>query len=122
MLKKFLLVLSFLGMIPVFAGEVENALAQNKNVFLYLYTPKCGYCVKFDPKYHKLAKMYDKEYTFVKVDASTPYGFNILRQYNGRFVPYVLLLDPANKTVENIPPYCLMDNACTEIALKEFKK
>ena len=66
--------------------------------------------------------MYDKQYAFVKVDASTPYGYNIMRQYNGRFVPYVLLLDPQNKIAENVPPSCLMDNACVERALKEFKK
>ena len=122
MFKKCLLILSIIGMLPVFAGEVEDALAQNKNVFLYLYTPKCSYCVKFNPRYHKLSKVYDKTFTFVKVDASTPYGFNIMRQYNGRFVPYVLMINPKKRVVENIPPSCLLDAACTEEALKQFGK
>lgn len=122
MFKKFLLVLSIFCMLPVCAGELEDALDANKSVFLYLYSQKCGYCIKFNPIYHKLTKMYDKHYTFVKVDANTPYGFKLMREYRGGFVPFVLLIDPQHKTMNNIPPSCLTETVCVEKAMQTFNK
>lgn len=122
MFKKCLLILSIIGILPCFAGELENAFVKNDNVFLYLYTPQCGYCTKFTPRYNKLSKMYDKQYAFVKVDASSKYGYQLMSQYRGSFVPYVLLLNQKKKLALQLPPACLMDNACVENALKDFKK
>lgn len=107
-------------MLPVYAGELENALAKNKNVFLYLYTPSCGYCTKFSPRYDKLSKMYDGSYTFLKVDASTPYGYELMRKYGGRYVPYVLLLNQKANKAAQISPSCLMERDCVEGKLKDF--
>lgn len=121
MFKKLLLTLCLLGLMPVFAGELEDALAKNKAVFLYLYTPDCGYCTRFTPRYNKLAKMYDKKYTFVKLDASTMYGYKTFIKYGGRYVPYVLLIKPNNK-VKQVDTDCLAVNVCTEQALMNFAK
>lgn len=121
MLKRILSVLLILGCIPAFAGELENALAKNKNVFLYFYTPECGYCNKFLPRYNKLSKMYDKNYTFIKLDASTQYGHSVFRKFKGRYVPYVVLINYKNK-VAQIDPNCLMNTECSEQELMKFIK
>ncbi len=122
MFKKCLLtILLVLGFCPVFAGELEDKLAQGKRVFLYLYTPNCGYCKKFAPRYDKLSKMYDGQYNFVKIDASTLYGMKVMRMYNGMYVPYVLLLNPKDRSGVQISPSCLLDRDCIEKSMKEFK-
>lgn len=105
---------------PVFAGELENALTKNKSVFLYLYSENCTYCKMFLPRYKKLSAMYDKNYEFIKISTDTDYGINLLRKYNGRYIPYVVLLN--NKNVAQIQPDCLMDSACVEYEIKAFNK
>ena len=84
MLKKCLLILISMAFLPVFAGEVENAINKGNNVFLYLYTPDCSYCQKFSPRYDKLAKMYDGQYNFFKIDANTAYGRDLIVKYRGK--------------------------------------
>ena len=121
MFKKCLFILLIIGMLPVFAGELENALSKDKNVFLYLYTPSCGYCTKFSPRYEKLSKMYDGQYSFVKVDASTPYGYQLMSKYCVRYVSYVLLLSTKKNNGVQLAPSCLMDRECVEKSMKEFK-
>ncbi len=121
MLKKFIIILCLFSFIPVHAGELENALKQNKNVFLYMYTPECGYCQKFEPRYNKISKMYDKNYTFVKLNANTQYGYSIFRRFNGRGVPYVVLINSKNKA-NAVDYYCLMQTECTDKVLKKFIK
>ena len=121
MLKRYLLIILAFSILPVFSGELENAFSKNKNVFLYLYTPDCGYCTKFTPRYDKLSKMYDGQYSFVKIDASTPYGFQIMRKYGGRYVPYVLLLNPKKHNGVQLAPSCLTDRDCVERSMKDFK-
>ena len=120
MFKKCLLILLIISVLPVFAGELENALSKDKKVFLYLYTPDCGYCTKFTPRYDKLSKMYDGQYSFVKVDASTPYGYQLMRKYGGRYVPFVLLLNPKKHNGVQLAPSCLANRECVEKSMKEF--
>ena len=121
MFKRFLTLLFILGCIPVSAGELENALSQNKNIFLYFFTPECGSCSMFTPRYNKLSKMYDKHYTFIKLNASTQYGNSVFRKFRGRYVPYVVLINSKNK-VAQIDPSCLMNTECSERELMKFIK
>ncbi len=121
MLKKYLLIFLLVsGMLPAFTGELENAFLKDRNVFLYLYTSDCGYCTKFSPQYNKLSKMYDGQYSFVKVDASTPYGYQLMRKYGGRYVPFVLLLNPKKHNGVQLAPSCLANRECVEKSMKEF--
>ena len=100
------------------AGELETALQKNNNVFLYLYTADCGYCRTFSPVYNKLSGIYSGRFTFIKEDAAKPYGYELLRRYNGRYVPYVLLINPDKAQL--ITPACLSDNVCLETTIKNF--
>lgn len=118
MFKKCLLFLLLISSLPVYAGKLEDALKSKGKVFLYLYTPDCGYCTKFSPRYDKLSKMYGERCAFLKVDASTPYGYELMKKYKGRYVPYVLLIN-SNKA-EVVTPSCLSDNACIENEIRNF--
>jgi len=121
MLKKILVLLSFVFILPAFAGTFEDALKTGDYVFLYLYTPNCGYCTKFTPIYEKLEKS-NLNVKFVKVNANTLYGFNLMRNFGARYVPFVALVNSKTKTGEQIPPDCIMQLACAEKAIKGFKK
>lgn len=120
MLKKFFTILGLVFMAPAIAAELDEALSKG-DVFLYLYTPACGYCKSFQPLYQDFAKNYSDQYKFLKIDASTNYGNKVFKTYGGRYVPYVLLLNKNKNKVVQIAPSCLMDKACTESKLKKFK-
>ena len=123
MFKKFFLffILYLVGVCSTIAGEFEVALQSKQKIFLYLYTPDCGYCKRFNPVYNKLVES-EKGYKFIKVDASTPYGSNLLAKYGGRYVPYVLLLNSSSKGTIQISPSCLGDVACVKNVLNDVKK
>ena len=119
MVKKSLLLLSLMCFLPVCAGELEDAMAAREKVFLYLYTKDCGYCNKFNPIYNKISSAHAKEYAFVKVNAATPYGMGLMRQFRAGFVPYVLVINK-NKQAKWVYPDCLLDVACVEKEIKNF--
>lgn len=110
----------FMFSIPAFAGVYEDALKSKDYVFLYVYTPRCRYCQLFSPKYNKLSKMYDKNYAFVKVDATDSYGMSIARKFNVRSVPYVVLLKSKNNNGARVSADCLAELQCTEKAIRNF--
>lgn len=120
MLKKIFLSLFLLFLLPVLAGEYENALAQKKKMLLYFYTPQCGYCSRFAPRYAKLEKMYNQKLNFVKINANTLDGYTIFRKYNGSYVPYVLLINPVKNVVKSVQAECLMDKVCIEKEIERF--
>lgn len=105
---------------PVFSGTYENALAKNKNVFLYLYTPECSVCKNFESIYTNLSKS-NKDFAFVKVNANTAYGYNLLKKYRGHYVPYIILTNSKTNKSVNITHSCVMDEMCMSRALKSFK-
>lgn len=121
MFKKCLLLLAFLSIIPAQAGEVENALAKGNNVFLYLFSPGCKYCVMFSPTYNRLTKTYNGQYSFFKVDSTTKYGNGLMHEFGGTYVPYVVLISGQKKKALHIPPACLMDSICLETEMKAFR-
>ena len=122
MLKRLLILLSLFFVLPANAGELEDALSKHPNVFLYLYTPECGYCTRFTPKYEKLSKVYDSSYGFVKINANTAYGYKLMRQYGARYVPFVVLVKSKNNYAAQVQTACLMDTPCMDKVLGNFKK
>ena len=122
MFKRFLALFLLLSALPVSAGALEDAMKTKDYVFLYLYTSDCGYCKKFNPIYNKLSKMYDKDYAFVKIDASTLYGHNLMRSFNSYYVPFVALIKSKNKQAAQVNPNCLLAMSCAEKAITGYKK
>lgn len=105
---------------PTFAGVYENALVQNKNTLLYLYSSNCSYCVKFEPIYQKVSKAFADKYTFVKVNVDTQYGNQLMRKFGARFIPYVVITDKITQENSLIAPACLTNLACSEKVLKDY--
>lgn len=121
MFKKWLLLIALIFGLPAFSGEVENALDKGNNVFLYLTSAKCKYCVAFNPIYNRLLQKHNGEFSFFKVDSSSKYGRGLMLEYSAYYVPYVVLLNKPKKKGIHIPPPCLMDDVCLESALKDFR-
>lgn len=120
MFKKILLIATFLLLLPAFAGEYEDALKSGDKIFLYLYTPECGYCTKFNPNYNKLSSIYGNKCKFLKINAATTYGNSIMRNFNAYYVPYVSIIDNKKHTFSRIDPSCLLNYACVQDAVNKF--
>ena len=103
MLKKCLMLLLLGLTIPACAGEVENAIAKGDNVFLYLHSPSCKYCVMFSPRYNKLSKVYNGQYSFFKVDTTTKYGHELMYEFGGTYVPYKRQKESSNAYSSGMP-------------------
>lgn len=121
MFKKWLLFFVTFSILPAFAGDVEKALNNGYNVFLYLYSPRCKYCTFFAPNYDKVVKIHNGQFVFVKVDTSTKYGRSLMYEYGGRYVPYVVMINSKKKIAGQIAPDCLMDLKCIENSMEEFR-
>lgn len=104
------------------AGVYEDALKQNERVFLYIYTKKCGYCVKFNPVYEKLATKYGSKCKFVKVDGNTEYGLFLSRAFGIKFVPFVAIVNSRKGESAMIPPNCLLHFECSDDIMRSFVK
>lgn len=102
-----------------FAGEVENAIENGANVVLFLNMPRCSYCKMFEPRFLKASQFFFNKYDFYKVDVESDYGKTLMYKYRATHVPFVLLLN--NKKVKSVPVHCLMDTACFNSELENFK-
>lgn len=108
--------------LPAFAGEFDNALKDNNKVFAYVYKPYCGYCLKFDPIFKKLERNYNGKCKFLKMDINSDDGYKIARQYNVRYVPYVVAIDTQSGHATQITAACLIDYACVDAVVSNFVK
>ena len=103
--------------------SAQNVIAQKTKkdkTFLYLYTESCGYCVKFNPIYDKLAKVFGDKIDFIKVDANKPDGYRLMKNYGAKFVPFVVIIDNKKDEGSIILPNCLLQYACSENQVKRF--
>ena len=112
MLKKLLLFLAIIICSSVFAGEYEDAIENHDKVFLYLYTPECGYCTKFSTFFEKLSELYGEKCKFLKIDASTKYGEELAKRFGIRFIPYVIIVEAKKDRGVVINPSCLVEYSC----------
>lgn len=122
MLKKILCILSVFVILPAFSGELEDAAKIHDKIFLYLYAKDCSYCVKFNPVYNNISQKYGKNCKFLKINADTEYGMNLMRASNALYVPFVVMLDNASKTAKSIKPECLLSYVCTQKVVENFIK
>lgn len=118
MLKKLICILFLCTILPVCAGLYDEAIKKNDKVFLYLYSAKCGYCMRFNPIYQRISKMYDTRFQFVKLDVTTPEGTKLARQFAIRYVPFVVIIDKGNAM--EIPSKCLLEFSCMDSTVSKF--
>ena len=120
MFKKLFLTLLLFSVLPVFAGEFEDASISNERIFLYMYTPECSYCQKFEPTYDKLLQKFGKNCKFLKMNAATDYGNAVMQNLNAFYVPFVVLINNQKQTMQRVTPTCLMNYACVKDAVDKF--
>ena len=118
--KIFLVLVLFLAVNAVYAGSYEDAVAKNNNVFLYLYSKDCKTCKEFEPILNKIQNQ-NKDYAFVRADVYTPYERQLMINFKGRYVPYIVLTDVKKNKSVNISHSCAMDEICLMRAMKSFK-
>lgn len=110
----------FIFAAPAFAGALEDAINKNDNVFLYIYTPQCSYCTKFNPNYKKLNSVYGEKCKFVKIDGTTDYGRNLIYAFRASYVPFVILLKSKTKKAVVIQSDCLLNYSCVSQKVNAF--
>jgi thiol-disulfide isomerase/thioredoxin len=121
-LKILLSLIAILLIKPSFAGEYEDAISNYEKVLLYLYTPQCSYCSKFEPNYNKLLDVYRNDCKFLKINGETNYGNKLARMFGIKFVPYVLLVEKNKSHGLVISPSCLLEYSCVNNVLSNFVK
>ncbi len=122
MIKKIFVLFAFLLVPPVIAGQFEDAMATNENVFLYIYTPQCGYCMKFSQNYRRLISAYGQKCKFVKINGETPYGVNLATKLRANYVPFVALINSKANKGEIISSDCLLEYSCVSNKVNLFIK
>ena len=122
MFKKVLITLICLATIPVIAGLVEDAKSSKDFVFLYLYTPECGYCKKFNPNYNKISQKYRNKYEYLKINANSSYGNSLIRSYRARYVPFVVIINSKTGKGYQLQTSCITDFACLDKVVSGFIK
>lgn len=105
---------------PVSASELEKLFENSDKLFLYLYTSKCTYCVKFGPIYEKLRKKYGDKCDFIKIDANTHQGYHLMYETRASYVPNVIIADTKKQILSKITPDCLLNEACMNKVMKNF--
>ena len=121
MIKKYLLILSFLiYSIPVSASELEKLFNRNDKLFLYLHTSNCAYCIKFSPIYEKLRKKYSDKCDFIKMNANTQQGYRLMYETRASYVPNVIIADTKKQLLSKITPDCLLNETCVNKIVKNF--
>ena len=122
MFKGILLILLIFLTLPVKAGVYEDSIKSNTNTFLYLYTPNCGYCTRFNPIFNKVATEYAGNCKFLKIDAQSNYGQTLASSMKIAYVPYVIVVNNKKQTVNRISPQCLLNYACVKDAVDKCIK
>ena len=122
MFKKILITLACLITIPVIAGLVESAKASKPFVFLYLYTPECGYCKKFNPNYNKISQKYNNKFEYLKINANSNYGRTLASSYRVRYVPFVIVINSKTGKGYQLQTSCIVDYACLDEVVSGFIK
>lgn len=120
MIKRFLLVLIITIYTNIcWAGSFEDALKSKNKVFLYFYIPECKTCIAFDKIYDSI-KSKNNDFAYVRVNANTSYGRQLIYKYRGQHVPYIILVNSKTSKSVNINHSCIFDEICLMRAMKSF--
>ena len=77
-------------------GVDYNRAMKSKNPFIALFFADwCGYCVRFMPKYQKIADKYKSDYNFVMINVDDPDNKEIIEEYIPSGFPSLFIIDPS---------------------------
>ena len=120
-MKRLILLLSILLILPASANELDKAMKSGNDVLMYFYSPTCISCDKFNPIYFELEKEY-KNIKFVRINIDTNDGRKLFSKYHGFYIPYLTLTSPKTKKTVSITAVCASNDVCFERVLKGFRK
>lgn len=106
--------------LPASAGVYEDAFKHNDRVAVYFYAPTCPTCKDFDYYWKEISKRYKADYKLIKVNAHTPYGNKLWKQFGLYYVPNIILADKKNYRIENVEWACMSNYRCLEYSFAKF--
>ncbi|MBR1424953.1 thioredoxin fold domain-containing protein [bacterium] len=74
--------------------EYNEAMKQDKPVFVLFYADWCRYCIGFMPTFQSLSKIYEDEYNFTKVNIEDEKYQKTVKEAGLTGFPTVYLMDP----------------------------
>ena len=118
MVRRLLALIGLFVILPVCAGELEDAVQSGKTTVLYVSAPWCGACRAFNPNYNKLLAQFGNKYKFVKVNADTKYGNELSNKYRIHYIPYVRVFKQGRSTP--IGYNCMTSYSCLSKTVADF--
>jgi len=72
--------------------NIENKDNKKPAVIMF-YSPRCTYCVRFEPKFQELAKKYKDKYNFVIINIAKPESRSLLANFRITSLPTLYIVD-----------------------------
>ena len=104
----------------VFANSFNDAIKKGDNVLLYLYTNECHYCKLVSPTFDKIARTNPNKYKYMKINANTREGHEIMNEFGVNYVPFVMIIKSKENKYSNIGVNCLLSFACTNSVVRRY--
>ena len=82
--------------------SLKKAQDTKKPTIVFFYTDWCGYCQRFAPTYHKIAKNKDikKNFAIAYVNCEEPKNHKLMEEYNVNAFPTVFVINKKGKRIQ----------------------
>ena len=114
MTKKLLITLVFIIILPIVVFGVNRFSAEKGNHIVYIYADGCGYCEYVWANLSKFKSKFGNKYQIVKVNAYSRDGFDYVRDFNIKGVPYIIVYNEAKGVALPFNMYCARNYDCLE--------
>ena len=74
--------------------KYSQAMNSQKPFIALFYADWCGYCVRFMPKYQKIANKYKDTYNFAMINVDSPENETVIAEYTPSGFPTLYIIDP----------------------------
>lgn len=79
--------------------QLDALLGSQKIVFIDFYKDSCPPCEQFKPLYESWARLFDRQITFVKINASNPKTNNLCKKFKITGLPTLIVLDSQGEEI-----------------------
>lgn len=103
--------------------KYEQAIAENKPIFLEFYGPRCPACINMKPVVANLQKKYSEDVVFINVNTDNyDESKELLRQFPIRFIPAYFYISETGEVVGDdvgVKSYEQMEETIEELLLNQ---